>query len=122
MSSIQIICRPRRIADLLLIIPAQPVLNERNKSGCFHSPYFVFGSRVSLMNCAKQKARQKTNDGNHGEQFQKCQPASSRFAMTVHSNSTTGMTKSHAMPPNDQLRHRRALTEQTENSKANPWR
>jgi len=24
--------------------------------------------------------------------------------------------------PNDQLRHRRALTEQTQNSKANPWR
>ncbi|PYJ57120.1 MAG: hypothetical protein DME24_20105 [Verrucomicrobia bacterium] len=24
-------------------------------------------------------------------------------------------------PPNDQLRHRRALTQQTQNSKANPW-
>jgi len=26
------------------------------------------------MNCAKQKARQKTNDGNRGEHFQKCSP------------------------------------------------
>ena len=106
MSSIQIISRPRPMADLRLIIPAQPVLDERNKSGCFQSPYSVFGSRVSLMNCAKQKARQKTNDGYHGEHSQKCQPAS-RFAMTAHSNSTTGMTKAHAMPPNDPAQRRR---------------
>jgi len=60
------------------------------------------------MNCAKQKARQKTNGGYHDEHFQKCEPAS-RFAMTAHSNSTTGMTKAHDMPPNVRMSRRPRL-------------
>jgi len=55
------------IIGLGLIMLKQVFLNIIAEIICLNTPCFVFGINVSLVNCAKQKARQNTNNGHHDE-------------------------------------------------------